>query len=151
MFSSYFALPSLYMPTRASSTQKCKANTKEPKQPPNTCGGHPKKTTDKDKVVDTLDLKASIPHILWNLEHTEHLVEWLENNIDDRQQLFSDLAQDAKEENRHHRTAKNMKTSFHIKMAKYIFSADANVNIRDNLRAHGAKRYAKPVENHITR
>jgi hypothetical protein len=141
------------MSTRAASVRKCKGNTKVtvPKQPSKTRGGHAKKTLDEDEVVDTPDLKASSPRVLWNLQRTDRLVEWLENNVEDRQRLFSDSAQDAKEENRRRRTAKSVKTSFHIKMADYIFSADEDVRVRDDLKAHGAKRYAKAVENRVTR
>ena len=73
----------------------------------------------------------------------------LENNVKDRQKLFSDSAQDAKEERRHRRTAKGTKTSFRIKMADYIFSVDEDVRIRDDGKVHGAKDHAKVVENRI--
>jgi len=46
---------------------------------------------------------------------------------------------------------KNMKTSFHLKMAEYIFSVDNDVRIRDDLRVHGPKKYVKTVENRITK
>ena len=81
----------------------------------------------------------------------ERLVEWLESHVEDRQRLFSDSAQDAKEGNRRRRTAKTGKGTFHLKMAEDIFSVDEDAKIRDDLRANGAKRYAKVVENHITR
>ena len=44
-----------------------------------------------------------------------------------------------------------MKTSFHLKMAEYIFSVDNDERVRDDLRAHGPKKYVKTVENHITK
>ena len=88
--------------------------------------------------------------VKWNDQRTDRLVQWLENNPEDRQRLFSDSAQDAKEQNRRCRTAKNPKTSFHIKMAEYIFSVDEDPKTRDDLRGvNGTKKYSKAVENCI--
>jgi len=36
-------------------------------------------------------------------------------------------------------------------MAAYIFSVDGNTKVRDDLKVHRAKRYAKSVENCIAR
>ena len=80
--------------------------------------------------------------------HTEdRLVKWLENNVKDRQTHFSNSAQDAQEEHRHRRTAKGTKTSFHIKMADYNFKFSVDEDVRDNVKVHGAKNYAKVGEN----
>lgn len=114
-------------------------------------GGRTRKTTEEDEEVAVTDLKAGAPRVLWNSNRTERLVEWLENNVEDRQRLFSDSAQDAKEENRRRRTAKSVKTGFYIKIAEYVFSADEDARIRDDLKENGAKRYAKAVENRIAR
>jgi hypothetical protein len=78
-------------------------------------------------------------------------VEWLEDHVEDRQRLFSDSAQDAREENRRRRTAKNVKATLYSKIAEDIFSVDEDVKFRDDLRAHGVKRYAKAIENRIAR
>lgn len=131
--------------------RKRKASTRSPKPTSKPRGrAQAKKTTDEGDDTPSVDPKA-ISRIVWNLQRTERLVEWLENNVDDRQRLFSDSAQDAKEENRRPRTAKNAKTSFHIKMAEYIFSADENPRVRDDVRENGGSNYAKAVENRITR
>jgi hypothetical protein len=95
------------------------------------------------------DSKSRIWHVSWNLPCTDQLIKWLEDNIEDHQKLFSDLAQDAKEENYHHHTAKGSKTCFYVKMAHYIFSVDENVRIRDDVKVNGANDYAKIVENYI--
>lgn len=146
------------MSPRAASTRKSKANTQGPTPSSKTQlakrSGRARKPADEDEELEDAaiaDSKAVAPCIIWNVKRTDRLVEWLENNVEDRQQLFSGLAQDTKGENRRRRMTKNVKTSFHIKMAEYIFLADEDARVRDDLKAHGAKRYAKAVENHITR
>ena len=116
-------------------------------------GGRARKTTEEDEEVTAADLKAGAPRVLWNSKRTERLVEWLENNVEDRQKLFSDSAHDAKKENRRRRTAKSksVKTGFYMKIAEYVFSVDDDVRIRDDLKEHGATRYTKTVENRIAR
>ena len=106
-----------------------------------------KKTTDEAK--DDTTVADSKGRIMWDDQHTERLVSWLENNVEDRQRLFSDSAQDAKEDKHRHHTAKNVKPTFHVKMAQYIFSVDEDAQVRDDLKVHGTK-YAKAVENRIT-
>ena len=116
-------------------------------------GGRGKKTTGKDgdgEDAVAVDLKAAL-HIIWNANRTNQLVEWLENNVEDHQRLFSDLAQDANEQQHRPRTAKGSKTAFHVKMAKYILSIDKDEKVREDVRANGGRKYAKAVENHIGR
>ena len=140
------------MPPRAVSLRNCKV-AKGSKPPGKASGRQAKKTANEDEE-DTPgpgDSNSSGPRIIWDAPRTDRLIEWLENNVEDRQRLFSDSAQDAKEQNRRRRTAKNMKTSFHLKMAEYIFSVDNDVRVRDDLRVHGPKRYVKTVENRITK
>ena len=94
--------------------------------------------------------KAAAPlRIGWGTARTDRLLDWLENNVEDQQRLFSDSAQDAKDENRRRRTAKSVKTTFYAKIAEYVFSVDEDVKVRDDLHAHGTKRYVKAVENQI--
>jgi len=142
------------MSTRAVAARKSKA-TQGPKpsnkaQPANR-GGQARKTVDEDEEDTTVESKAAPPHLLWNSKRTDRLVQWLEDNVEDCQQLFSDLAQDAKEGGRRCCTAKTSKTSFHLRMAEYIFSVDEDEKIRDYVKLHGAKGYVKAVENHITK
>jgi len=137
------------MSMQATGVQQHKAGTKDPKSPSNTCGrgGQAKKTTDKAKD-DTLAANSK-GCIMWDNQHTKQLVSWLENNVENCQRLFSDLAQDAKEDKYCCCTAKNVKPTFHVKMAQYIFLVDEDTQVRDDLKVHGTK-YAKAVENHIT-
>ena len=125
---------------------------KGPKPPRKPCGqAKAKKTANEDEDTPPADSKDVVLRIVWSDLCTDQLVEWLEENVEDRQRLFSDSAHDAKEEKRHRRTAKSVKTSFHIKMADYILSADEDIRVRDSVRALGAKVYAKAIENHIAR
>ena len=123
---------------------------KGPKPPSKPRGGRAKKTANLDKEGATADSKSGTC-IIWNESRTERLVEWLEDNVEDRQRLFSDSAQDAKEEKRRPRTAKSGKHSFHIKIANYVFSADEDAKVRDDVNTHGAQMFAKVIENRIAR
>ena len=132
------------MPCPASA-QKGKS-TQDPK-PSSKARGRAKQTSDDDKDT-TGDLKA-VSCVAWNEQRIEQLVEWLENNVKECQRLFSDSAQDAKEEKCRPHTARSGKTHFHIKMAEYIFSVDESAKIRDDLRENGVAKFAKAVENWI--
>jgi len=141
------------MSTHAASFRKSKANTQQPK-PSNKAqpvkrGGRARKTADEDEEDTVVDSKAGPPRILWNANRTERLIQWLEDNVEDRQRLFSGSAQDAREENRPRLTAKSVKTDFHLRMAEYIFLVDEDERVRDDVKLHGAKGYTKVVENRI--
>jgi len=131
------------MSSCASNAHNCKG----PKAPSKPHGGQAKNAADEDGKDNPVDPKGR--HVKWNSQHTEWLVEWLENNIEDCQQLFSDLAQDAKDESHHPCIAKSLKTVYHVKMANYIFSVNDDENVKDDLKANRVK-YSKAVENHIT-
>jgi hypothetical protein len=140
------------MSTRSTSERTPRVVIKGPEPPSETHGGRAKKITDEDEDEDdaaVADPKGRIPRITWNLPRTDRLVKWLENNVEDRQNLFSDSTQDAKEGKRRRRATKGTKTCIHVKMADYIFSVDEDVTIRDDVKVHGAKNYAKVVENRI--
>jgi hypothetical protein len=140
------------MSARVAGGRKTQGHKPSSKALPVKRGSRARKPAEEDEEEEvTADLKAGAPRVLWTSDRTERLVEWLENNVEDHQRLFSDSAQDAKEEKRRRRTAKSVKTSFYIKIAEYVFSADKDVRIRDDLKEHGGKRYAKTVENRITR
>ena len=130
---------------RPASARKGKS-TQDPK-PSSKARGWAKQTSDDDEDT-TSDLKA-VSHVAWNEQRTEQLVEWLENNVKERQRLFSDSAQDTKEEKRRPCTARSGKTHFHIKMAEYIFSVDESAKIRDDLRENGVAKFVKAVKNRI--
>ena len=138
------------MSDRSTSVQIHRVVIKEPEPPSKTHHDRAKKITDEDKDdAAVAESKRRIPRITWNLPRTDRLVKWLENNVEDRQKLFSDLAQDAKEGKRRRRTTEGTKTYIHIKIADFIFSVDEDVGIRDDVKVHGAKDYAKVVENRI--
>jgi len=42
-----------------------------------------------------------------------------------------------------------VKTTFYAKIVEYVFLVDEDVKVRDDLRAHGMKRYVKAIENRI--
>lgn len=129
----------------------CKVIVKGPKPPCKPHDGQAKKTVDLDKDKAPADSNDGIVCITWNLPCTEHLVQWLEDNVEDHQRLFSDLAQDAKDEKCHTRVAKSEKGTFYTKMADYIFSADNNVKIQDQMKIKGPQIYAKVIENRIAK
>jgi len=119
---------------------------------PSKTHGRAKKTAEEDKEdAPAADPKA--PNcVTWNSLRTDRLVEWLKNNVEDCQRLFSDLAQDAKKQKRRILTAKKSgKTDFHVKMANYIFSVNNNMKVRDDLRVNRVVKYAKAVKNRIGR
>ena len=136
----------LFVPIAMSSHASNTCNRKGPKAPSKPHGSQAKNAADKDGEDNPMDPKGR--HVKWNSQHTEQLVEWLENNIEDRQRLFSDLAQDAKDESCCPCVAKSPKTVYHVKMANYIFSVDDNENVKDDLKANRVK-YSKAVENCI--
>ncbi|KAH9057473.1 hypothetical protein EDB87DRAFT_1550096, partial [Lactarius vividus] len=85
----------------------------------------------------------------WDDFRTDRLVDWLEDNPEDRQKLFSDSSHDAKKENRPRRVAKGSKSIFHNKMAEYIFSVDVDARVRVEVK-EDIKKYSKAVENRIS-
>ena len=114
-------------------------------------GGRAKKTANLDKEDAAADSKGGALRIMWSESRTERLLEWLENNVEDCQRLFSDSAQDAKEEKHRPRTAKSGKSSLHTKIANYVFSADEDARVQDDVNAHGPQIFAKVVENRIAK
>ena len=138
------------MATRTPAVWNGKETIKQPN--PSKTHGRAKKTAKEDKEdTPTADPKAP-NRVTWNSLRTDCLVEWLENNVEDHQRLFSDLAQDAKKQKCRILTAKKSgKTDFHVKMANYIFLVDNNLKVRDDLRVNGVVKYAKAIENRISR
>ncbi|KAH9074350.1 hypothetical protein EDB83DRAFT_2516142 [Lactarius deliciosus] len=98
---------------------------------------------------DTPETVKKGSRVQWDNLRTERLVDWLEDNPEDRQKLFSDSSHDAKNENRPHHVAKGSKSVFYIKMAKYIFSVDGDVGVHAEVK-EDVKKYSKAVENRIT-
>ncbi|KAH9974182.1 hypothetical protein BGW80DRAFT_1128570, partial [Lactifluus volemus] len=78
------------------------------------------------------------------------LLNWLEENPEDRQKLFSDSSKDAKEEGRRRRVVKGTKSEFHKMMATAVFSVNDDANIRADFRSNPVN-YTKSIDNYITR
>jgi hypothetical protein len=88
--------------------------------------------------------------VLWSTPRTERLLDWLEENPEDRQKLFSDSSKDAKDEGRRRRVAKSPKSEFHKMIATYVFSTDDDPTIREDFRSNPGN-YTKSVDNYIIR
>jgi hypothetical protein len=104
-------------------------------------------TSDNDEASPG---KAKARRVHWNVARTERLLDWLDENPEDRQKLFSDSSKDAKEEGRRKRVAKNTKTEFYKKIATYIFSVDDDSSVRGDFHASPGN-YSKSVDNYIIR
>src|ERR1700720_619520 len=87
--------------------------------------------------------------ITWSdLSRTDRLLNWLDQNAEDWQKLFSDSSQDARKEQRRRRVAPGSKAVYHLQIATAVFSVDAKSDIREEFKVDSDK-YAKPVENHL--
>jgi len=138
------------MATHTPAVRNGKETVKRPN--PSKTHGRAKKTAEEDEEDAPATGPKAPNRVTWNSLRTDCLVEWLKNNVEDRQRLFSDSAQDAKKQKRCILTAKKSgKTDFHVKMANYIFSVDNNMKVRDDLRVNGVVKYVKAVENRIGR
>jgi hypothetical protein len=88
--------------------------------------------------------------IHWSVARTERLLDWLEENPEDRQKLFSDSSKDAKDEGRRKRVAKGTKSEFHKMIATSVFSVDNDPNVHADFHSNPIN-YTKSVDNYITR
>jgi hypothetical protein len=88
--------------------------------------------------------------ISWTTARTERLLDWLEENPVDRQKLFSDSTKDAKDEGRRKRVAKGTKSEFHKLIAFFVFSVDADKEVREDFAVNGGN-YTKSVDNYLGR
>jgi hypothetical protein len=87
----------------------------------------------------------------WDAPRTNRLLDWLDQNVADRNRLFSDSTAAAKEENRRKHVAKGSKTRYHEAIAKAVFDCDAE---DAELRAWHCQEPAKfvgSVTNYISR
>jgi hypothetical protein len=106
-------------------------------------------------VADTMDNEdtakqtSKARRISWTPARTERLLDWLDENPVDQQKLFSDSSKDVKEEGRQKHVAKGTKSEFHKMIAMFVFSADADANVRlDFSTASG--NYTKSVDNYLS-
>jgi hypothetical protein len=79
----------------------------------------------------------------------ERLLDWLEENPEDCQKLFSDSSKDSKDEGRHKHVAKSIKSEFHKMIATSVFSVDDDTNIHADFHSNPVN-YIKSVDNYIT-
>ena len=91
---------------------------------------------------------AKVRHTSWMTARTECLLDWLEENPVDRQKLFSDSTKDAKDEGRRKRVAKGTKSKFHKLIATFVFSVDADKDVREDFAANPGN-YTKSVDNYL--
>ncbi|KIK73423.1 hypothetical protein PAXRUDRAFT_20867 [Paxillus rubicundulus Ve08.2h10] len=76
---------------------------------------------------------VKLPPIYWDKQHsahTDHLVEWCQQNPSARLQLFSDSTQGAKEEGHHKEQARQTKNTYYVQLAQAIFAEDENPEFR---------------------
>ena len=95
-----------------------------------------------------MDKQASkTRRIFWTAVRTEQLLDWLEENPEDCQKLFSDSSKDAKDEGRWKHMAKGTKSEFHKKIATFVFSVDSDADVHaDSL--FNTNNYTKSVDNY---
>lgn len=89
--------------------------------------------------------------VYWDKDpsRTDCLIEYLKDNPEDRQKLFSDSSQDTKAESRKRRVAKGSKSAFYTKIANAVFSVDDDKSVREDFERDPGK-YGKSVENCIS-
>ena len=107
-------------------------------------------TTSDSEQPQTSKQAPKARRIHWNVARTEWLLDWLEENPEDRQKLFSDSSKDAKEEGWRKRVAKSTKSEFHKMIAVAVFSVDDDTNIRVDFHSNPVN-YTKSIDNYITR
>jgi hypothetical protein len=141
-------LPPMSPRGQAKDNATAKPTRAKPKRAPATKQGKkPAATSEVDAEAQEAPEKGS--QVLWDDLCTDWLVDWLEDNPEDRQKLFSDSSHDAKKENRARCVAKGAKSAFHVKMAEYVFSVDADPKVCKDVK-EDIKKYSKAVENRIT-
>lgn len=110
----------------------------------------PNSTPDNSQTASKKKNKDTGPAISWtkDISRTDRLIDWLEQNVADRQKLFSDSSQDAKSEGRKQRVANGSKSKYHQLIATAVFSVDADAKVREDYEASPTK-YIKAIENRL--
>jgi hypothetical protein len=90
--------------------------------------------------------------IVWDIPRTHRLIDWLEQNPIERHKLFSDSTQDARAEGRSRHVGKTSKSSYYSKIAKAVFSVDADPVIRSTFDSTDGDdgRFCRAVENRVS-
>lgn len=86
----------------------------------------------------------------WTDARTERAISWLEDNPVDRQKLFSDSTQAAKDQGRKKVMGKTPKAHFYAKIAEAVFLVDEDPLVRADWE-RDPTRYTKSVDNLLTR
>jgi len=89
--------------------------------------------SESDEEVEVLETRSSKRLVVkWDEDRTNRLLDWLDQNPDDRNRLFSDSTAAAKQEGRRKVTAKGNKARYHEALAKAVFgSPDEEPSLRD--------------------
>ena len=93
---------------------------------------------------------SPVGRLNWTDARIERAIEWCEENPEDRQKLFSDSTQAAKDQSRRKLVSKTPKAHYHQKIANHVFSVDEDVAVRQDFRKNPT-RYTKSVDNLLTR
>ncbi|KAJ7689665.1 hypothetical protein B0H17DRAFT_1134806 [Mycena rosella] len=112
----------------------------------------PDTTDDEDELPTTLVPAAKAPkfRVRYTAARIERVIDWLEQHVKERQNIFSDSSQDAAEEGRKKNVAKGQKHVFYIALAKDIFSIDSDPKLRAAVATDVPEELWKSVENLIT-
>ena len=86
--------------------------------------------------------------IYWNGARMEWLLDWLEENPEDRQKLFSNSSKNAKEEGWCKHVVTGTKSEFHKMIATFVFSVDNNPNVCMDFCSNPVN-YMKSIDNYI--
>ncbi|EGN91513.1 hypothetical protein SERLA73DRAFT_80381 [Serpula lacrymans var. lacrymans S7.3] len=79
--------------------------------------------------------KSRRPGIKWTADHTDRLLDWLEQNVKKRHLLFSDSQEDATKESRKKGQAKSSKVVLHGELAQYVFGVESDPAICATLKS----------------
>ena len=93
---------------------------------------------------------AKVRHTSWTTAGTECLLDWLDENPVNRRKLFSDSMKDAKDEGWRKRVSKGTKSEFHKLIAMFVFTVDADKEVREDFAANPGN-YTKSVDNYLGR
>ena len=134
--------------TMSSRSLQKKTKTSATKRKRKRGGGAPGPVRTSPTNVGDNDEAKGVSRIQWDDSRTERIIEWLEENAEDRQRLFSDSSQNARKENRAQRVAKGSKSVYYSRIAQYVFSVDPDPAVRMDLDTEPQK-FSKAVENRI--
>ena len=104
----------------------------------------------KIKASAPPDADSTVGRLNWTTARIDRAIEWCEENPEDRQKLFSDSTQAAKDQSRRKLVSKTPKAHYHQKIANHVFSVDEDAAVRQDFKKNPL-RYTKSVDNLFTR